>query len=182
MFTRILGAATVAGLMLAGAAGAFAHGDNNATAGAIEVGHAWARASAGMARAGGTFLELTNSGSEPDALLKAAADVSDVVELHTHIMEGDVMKMRPVERIDIAAGESVQLKPGGLHVMLIGLKEPLKEGTSFPLTLTFEKAGETTVTVKVNGPGAMTYDGTPAPAADAAAGHGGAQMQHGKAH
>lgn len=150
MFLRTLTAGLLAATVLSSAA---------AAADSVTVSEPWARASAGMARAGGAFMTLTNEGSEPDALVSAAADVSEVVELHTHIRDGDVMKMREVEKIELAPGETVKLQPGGLHVMLIGLKAPLKEGESFPLTLTFEKAGETTVTVPVKAAGAMGAGG-----------------------
>jgi len=67
--------------------------------------------------------------------------------------------MRPVEKIQVAPGEPTVLKPGGLHVMLIGLEAPLKEGESFPLTLTFQQAGKTEVTVSVESVGAMQPSG-----------------------
>lgn len=149
MLIRTLAAGLVAATAFAATAALAAE------AGPITVSDAWARASAGPARAGGAFLTVTNAGAEADALVSAAADVSEKVELHTHIKDGDVMKMRQVEKIDLPAGETVVLQPGGLHVMFMGLKAPLKEGESFPLTLTFEKAGETTVTVQVKAPGAM---------------------------
>jgi hypothetical protein len=75
--------------------------------------------------------------------------VASVVELHTHTADGGVMRMRQVEAIDVTGGTTTQLRPGGLHIMLIGLKAPLKEGTRFPLTLKFEKAGEVALEVAV---------------------------------
>ena len=120
----------------------------------IEVVAPWARASAGMAGAGAAFMDIKNGGAA-DRLVAASAGVSKSVELHTHIKEGEVMKMRQVEAIDVPAGGMVHLKPGGLHVMFIGLKAPLKEGETFPLTLTFEQAGDMTVDVDVKAPGAM---------------------------
>jgi copper(I)-binding protein len=71
-------------------------------------------------------------------------------------MEGNVMKMRQIDRLALPAGKTVQLSPGGYHLMLLGLKAPLKAGDSFPLTLKFEKAGEVTVKVRVEAAGAMT--------------------------
>ena len=127
--------------------------------GAIEIGHPYARATAPGQPAGGGYLSLSNAGAN-DRLLSASAEVSKAVELHTMTMEGDVMRMRQVEGIDIAAGQTVELKPGGLHIMFIGLKAPLKQGESFPMKLTFEKAGEVTVNVKVEGgagPGHMKH-------------------------
>lgn len=116
--------------------------------GAIDIAHPYARATAPGQPTGGGFLKLTNKG-DADRLLSAAADVSTAVELHAMKMEGDVMRMRQVDGIDVPAGQTVELKPGGLHIMFSGLKAPLEEGTSFPMTLRFEKAGEVTVEVKV---------------------------------
>jgi copper(I)-binding protein len=118
--------------------------------GDIKIVHPWARASAGVANAGGAFFTIVNKGAS-DKLLKASADVSNTVELHTHIKDGEVMRMRQVQDIDVAGGTETKLAPGGLHVMLIGLKAPLKEGATFPMTLTFEKAGSVTVEVQVQG-------------------------------
>lgn len=126
-----------------------------AWAGDITVSDAWSRASAGMARAGAGFMTITNAGAEADRLVGASTPVSETAELHTHIKDGEVMRMRQVEAIDLPAGQTVTLQPGGLHVMLMSLKDPLKEGQTFDLTLTFEKAGAMTVPVTVQGAGAM---------------------------
>lgn len=122
-------------------------------AGSIRIGHPYARATASGQQAGGSFLSLDNAG-DADKLLSAVSAVADRVELHAMKMEGDVMKMRQLDAIDVPAKGKIELKPGGLHIMLIGLKAPLKEGTNFPLTLRFEKAGEVTVQVNVEAPGA----------------------------
>ena len=116
--------------------------------GAIEIGHPYARATAPGQPSGGGYLSLSNAGAN-DRLLSASAEVSKAVELHTMTMEGDVMRMRQVEAIELPAGKKVELKPGGLHIMFIGLKAPLKPGDKFPLKLRFEKAGEVTVEVNV---------------------------------
>lgn len=118
-------------------------------AGAIHIDHPWARASIGMAKAGAAYMVLTNEGSETDRLISASSDVAESVELHTHLMDDGVMRMRQVEAIEIDPGAPSVLEPGGLHVMLIGLKQPLAAGESFPMTLTFEQAGEVTVEVSV---------------------------------
>jgi periplasmic copper chaperone A len=120
--------------------------------GAIAIGHPYARATVPGQPAGGGFLKLENKG-DADRLLSASASVSGSVELHSMSMDGDVMRMRQVNAIDLPAGKTVELKPGGLHIMFIGLKAPLKAGDSFPLKLKFEKAGEVTVEVKVEAPG-----------------------------
>jgi len=124
------------------------------TVGEITIGHPYARATAPGQPTGGGFLRLENRGKAADRLLSASAEVGRSTELHSMKMEGDVMRMREVEGIEIPAGRYVELKPGGLHLMFMGLKAPLKEGDKFPLRLKFEKAGEVTVTVNVEGAGA----------------------------
>lgn len=122
-------------------------------AGAITIEHPYARATAAGQPSGGGYLTLVNGGGT-DRLLSASADVSKSVELHEMKLEGDVMRMRQVDGIELPAGKTVQLKPGGFHVMFLGLKAPLKAGESFPLTLRFEKAGQVSVDVKVEAAGA----------------------------
>ncbi len=124
---------------------------------AVEVTDAWARASAGMARAGAAFMTITNPGDTDDRVISASAPVSAVAELHTHIMDGDVMRMRQVPDIAVPAGERVVLQPGGQHVMFMKLDKPLEEGATFPLTLTFEKAGTVVVPFTVIQVGAMPH-------------------------
>ena len=126
------------------AAPAFAH---DYKVGDLQIEHPYTRASAG--RTGGVFLEIANKGKTADRLVSAAASIAGTVELHTTVKDGEVMRMRPVAAIDIPASGAAKLQPGGLHVMLIGLTKPLKEGESFPLTLTFEKAGKVEVKVEV---------------------------------
>jgi copper(I)-binding protein len=121
----------------------------------IAVSGSWARATPGNAPNGAAFMTLTSHGAA-DKLLAAEAKVAKSVELHTHIKDGEVMKMRQVSSIEIPAGKPVKMEPGGLHVMFLGLNAPLKEGDKFPLTLVFEKAGKVEVTVPVMGAGAMT--------------------------
>ncbi|TAM48071.1 MAG: copper chaperone PCu(A)C [Gammaproteobacteria bacterium] len=84
------------------------------------------------------YFLLRNSGNTHHALVKAASPAARVVELHTVVHEGGMMKMRPVPRIEVQAGGETQLQPGGLHVMLIGLTRPLREGMAVELALTFE--------------------------------------------
>ncbi len=121
--------------------------------GDLSIENPWARATAPSARNGAAFFTVTNDGAS-DRLIAASADVAEVVELHTHIMDGPVMRMRQVEAIDVTGGTTTALQPGGLHVMLIGLHKPLVEGEQFPLTLTFETAGSVTVEVSVRSLGA----------------------------
>ena len=142
--------------MAAATAGLFALAANahDVKVGAITVDHPYARATAAGQPTGGGFMQIDNAGPA-DRLMSARATVSGTVELHEMKMEGDVMRMRQVDGIALPAGKSVALKPGGYHVMFIGLKAPLKAGDSFPMTLKFEKAGEVTVEMKVEVPGAM---------------------------
>lgn len=132
-------------MLAAGAAAAHNHGTK---AGDLTIEDPWARASAGGQTNGAAYLKIKNAGAT-DKLLAASAPVANVVELHTHVTEGTVMRMRKVEAIDVTGGTTTELKPGGLHVMLIGLKAPLKAGEKFPLTLRFERAGEVKVDVEV---------------------------------
>jgi len=116
--------------------------------GAIAIGHPFAQATLPGQPNGGAYLKLDNQGSA-DKLLSATSPVSKSVEMHMTSMDGDVMRMRQVDAIELPANKLVELRPGASHIMLIGLKAPLKEGDSFPLTLKFEKAGEVVVDVKV---------------------------------
>jgi len=118
----------------------------------LDVTNAWARATPAKAENGVAFLTIRTS--TPDRLVSVASPVAKKAELHTMEMAGMVMKMRPLAGLDIPAGQPVTLKPGGEHIMLMGLNGPLREGQSFPLTLTFEKAGAREVTVAVEKPGA----------------------------
>jgi copper(I)-binding protein len=115
---------------------------------APKVEAAWARPTVAGQSAGGAFLKITG-GASADRLVAVSAPVAKATELHTMKMEGNVMRMHAVPGIDVPAGQAVELKPGGLHVMFMGLSEPLKAGATFPLTLRFEKAGEVKVDVKV---------------------------------
>lgn len=147
----------------------------NALAADITVSDAWARASAGMMGAGGAFMTIKNAGAE-DTLVDAKAGVSKTVELHTHIMDGNVMKMRKVEGgIPVPAHGEQKLEPGSYHVMFMGLNAPLEEGQIFPLTLTFKSGQEVTVDVTVKAAGSMGMGNAP----DAMAGHGHGPMNQG---
>ena len=126
--------------------------------GEITIGHPYARATAAGQASGGGYLKLENKGAD-DKLLSASADVAASVELHSMSMEGDVMRMRQVDGVALPKGKTVELKPGALHIMLVGLKAPLKDGDKFPMQLRFEKAGEVTVTVNVEaGGGELKHD------------------------
>ncbi len=100
----------------------------------------------------GVFMTIANSAAEGDVLLGATVDVAERAELHTVVKdEQGGMKMAPVENIPVPPSGSVELKPGSLHVMLFGLNKDLKTGDVFPLTLRYQKAGDMTVQVTVQG-------------------------------
>jgi copper(I)-binding protein len=124
-----------------------------------QITNAWARATAGTAQPGVAYLTIQSPTA--DRLVAASTPVAKKAELHTMSMSGAVMQMRPVAGIDIPAGQPVTLKPGGEHIMLMGLDHALREGQHFPLTLTFEKAGTREVAVAVEKAGA-TAPGTAA--------------------
>jgi copper(I)-binding protein len=117
----------------------------------IKIDDAWARPTLGQARNGAAYLTITTTGA-PDRLVAASAPVAGKTELHTMTMNNNVMQMRPVDAIQVTPGTDVKLQPGGLHVMLLDLKSPLKPGDKFPLTLKFERGGEVQVQVEVRQP------------------------------
>ncbi|HEY3919201.1 MAG TPA: copper chaperone PCu(A)C [Stellaceae bacterium] len=122
----------------------------------IKVDQAWARATPGNVKTGAIYLTITNTGTAPDTLEgKASTPAAAQADLHEMKMANGVMEMRPVPSLTIDPGKSVVLEPGGYHLMLIGLKAPLKEGQTVPLTLTFAHAGTQQVTASVAKVGAM---------------------------
>ena len=126
----------------------------SAAAGDIMVVNPHARPSLGASHNSAAFMTLKNTGSKADSLIAASGDVAARVQIHTTINDNGLMKMRPVKAIEIPPGGMAMLKPGGYHIMLIGVKKPLKAGDSFSLKLTFKKAGDMTVTVPVRKIGA----------------------------
>ena len=124
-------------------------------AGDLVISQAWSRATPGGAKTGGGFLTIENKGSAPDKLVGVSADVAGKIEVHEMATDGGVMKMRPVEGgLTIDPGKTVKLAPGGLHLMMTDLRNPLKKGDKVPVTLQFEKAGKVQVTLDVQGIGA----------------------------
>jgi copper(I)-binding protein len=123
-----------------------------ARADGVTADHAWARASAGAASTGAAYVTITG-GAEADVLVSVTTPVATTAEVHETLIENGVTKMRPAASLPIPAGKVVTFKPGGYHVMLTGLKQPLAAGQSFPLTLTFAHAPPVTVDVKVQGLG-----------------------------
>ncbi len=132
--------------------------------GGLEFARPWARATAPRQANGAAYLTIHNRGAA-DRILAARSEVARTVELHTHEVDAQgVARMRRVPAIELPSGGTVELAPGGLHVMLIGLERPLEAGRRFPLTLLLETAGEVTLEVEVR------------------AGSGAAPMQQGAGH
>ncbi|OOG23701.1 hypothetical protein B1C78_10470 [Thioalkalivibrio denitrificans] len=105
------------------------------------------------------FMTLENTAGQDLAVVSAESGVSRVVELHTHTMHEGVMRMRQIERIEVPAGGRTELKPGGLHVMLIGLHEPLQEGQVVEVTLVYDDGSRQLVRAPVRDPGDMMRGG-----------------------
>ncbi len=118
----------------------------------VTVDHPWARATAGNATTGAAYVTLTETGAA-DTLTGTSTPAAKTAEVHETISDNGVMKMRPVGPLPLMAGTPVKMEPGGKHIMLMGLKAPLKAGDKFPLTLTFAHAAPVTVTVVVEAAG-----------------------------
>jgi copper(I)-binding protein len=132
--------------------------------GQLEIKTPWARATPDRAENGAAYLTIVSPTT--DRLTAASSPVAKKVELHTMLMEGGVMKMRPLAAVDIPAGQAVTLSPGGTYIMLLDLTRPLREGQSFPLTLSFDHAGPRQVTVAIEnlvamGPGGQATGSPP---------------------
>lgn len=144
LFAAAFGAAVLAPL-------ASAH---DYTVGQLKIDHPWARATPGPVKTGAVYFSVTALSDTSDKLIAVSTPRAAKAEMHTQMMDGDVMKMRPVTAIEVNPGEPTVLKPGGLHIMLVGLTAPLREKDRFPMTLTFEKAGKIEVQVLVEAVGA----------------------------
>lgn len=133
-----------------------ARAHHDTTHGSLTLIHPWTRA----ARAGGQgagFMAIRNNGTEADRLVSATSPAAPRMELHTHLRDGDVMRMRPVNDIPVPAGQTVRLQPGGLHLMFIGLSQELRQGQSVPVTLVFERAGPVTLQLEIQAAGARGH-------------------------
>ena len=127
--------------------------------GDIVIHHPWSRQSPMSASVAAGFMTITNTGKTDDRLVKASSEISPVTQIHDMKMVGDVMKMVELpDGLVIPAGGTVKLKPKSLHLMFMGLKQPVIEGEEFSGTLTFEKAGTVTVDFEVAGPGGDMSD------------------------
>ena len=143
------------------------------TVGSLKISAPWARATPKGASVGAGYFTITNTGTAPDRLVGGSTDISSRFEVHEMTMDNGVMKMRPVAGgIEIKPGQTVELNPGGYHVMFVGLKRQLKQGEQFKATLNFAKAGKVAVDFSVAGIGAQSADGD-----HAMPGMGGMQMK-----
>jgi periplasmic copper chaperone A len=142
----------IAGLLALAAATAHA-GDYKV--GSLTIADPWSRATPKGATTSAGYMKITNTGTTPDRLISGSSDVAPKFEVHEMTMENGVAKMRPVKSgLEIKPGETVELKPGSFHVMLVGLKKPLATGDRIKATLVFEKAGTIEVEYDVRAMGA----------------------------
>ena len=142
--------------LLAAPASAHDHGAHHDTTHTIAITQAWARETAPGQVNGGGFLTITNSADRPDRLVSATSPAAATVQLHSMSMDGGIMRMRELPQgIPVPAKGVVELKPGGLHIMFIGLKGPFKPGQTVMLTLHFEKAGTLHASLPVRAVAAM---------------------------
>ena len=148
----------VAAVLLLAAAPALAQ--QTFQAGSLVIEAPWSRATPGGAKVGGGYMRIVNRGGEADRLIGGTTAVAGGFELHETTNVDGVARMRPVEGgLPLPPGATVELKPGGLHAMLVDLKRPLKEGETIAGTLVFEKAGTVSVTYRVGGIGAQSAGG-----------------------
>jgi copper(I)-binding protein len=124
----------------------------------VTVTSPWTRA-AGAGATGAGYMTLRNTGTTPERIVSGRTPAARTVELHTHIRDGDVMRMRQVQGIDLPPGQDVRLQPGGLHIMLIGLTDALRQGTKIPLTLVLASGRELALELTVESAGARGPSG-----------------------
>ena len=129
-------------------------------AGDLVITQAWSRATPAGAKVAGGYLTIENKGATPDRLVSGSGDFAGKVEIHEMAMNNGVMTMRPLDKgLTIEPGKTVKLAPGSYHLMLMDLKNPLKQGEKVPLTLEFEKAGKVALSLDVQGVGAQSPSG-----------------------
>lgn len=136
----------------------FSSGVLAAAADQVSVQEPYVRLAPPGAPATGAFMVLKNAGDRDVALVKAENPVSRTTELHNHVNDGGVMRMRPVSAVEIRSRGEAVLKPGGLHIMLIDLKAPLKEGDVVPITLGFDDGSSKKIEARVVRPAAMPME------------------------
>jgi copper(I)-binding protein len=123
----------------------------------LSIDHPYTRATPPGAKSGGAFFVVVNASATPDKLIGVASPAARSAEIHQMTMDGGVMKMRAMPVLEILPGGKLELKPGGYHVMLLDLKQPLKVGDKIPLTLTFQNAGSIAISVDVEAMGSMPH-------------------------
>lgn len=138
--------AACAAICMLAAHPAAAHGYD---AGDLQVRHPWTRATPPGAQVAAGYLEIRNSGRQPDRVVGASTPVAERVELHVVARDGDILKMREVKGFEVPARQRLTLRPGGSHLMIVGLTRPLVKGERIPLTLRFERAGELQIELEV---------------------------------
>ena len=139
----------------------------------LSVSDAWLRASAPMQVNGAGYAAIQNKSAKADRLLSASADVAERVEMHTIITENGVAQMRQVTGINMPAGGTGNLAPGGFHIMFVKLKQPFVQGKTVPIKFTFEQAGDVMVNFEVK---PITYN--PNRGSTGHAGHSMPNMKH----
>jgi copper(I)-binding protein len=117
----------------------------------LTIGHPWAPASHGAAKTAAVYVTFVNDGAKSDRLLGVSTPIAEHASLHDNEKMGEMVHMQQLPGIDIPAGQTIELKPGEMHIMLEGLKHPLKEGEMVPLTLTLANEGDVKVEVMVMG-------------------------------
>ncbi len=163
---------------LAAAAAAMALGAAHAmdsamdSAGSIQVEGAWSRALPPVARNGAAYMVVHNTGASADRIVGGEATIAERVELHTHEMQGELMRMKRLDGVELPAGGTRTFEPGALHVMLMGLKEPLEPGKVFEITLRFARGAPLTVEVRVKDDAAPARAGGHGAGKHGAMGHG----------
>ncbi len=130
----------------------------------LTVVHPWARATAPNAQSGGVFMTIANGADQMERLLGVSTPMAGRADIHNTINDSGIMRMRPVDNVEVPAQGQAELVPGGMHIMLVGLGDRLSEDTLFPLTLHFESAGDVEIEVLVRGAGAAAPGATDAPA------------------
>jgi hypothetical protein len=127
------------------------------TQGSLRIETAWARATIGQSRISAAYMIIHNTGATPDRVVAASSPLAGAVELHTHVMENNVARMRRIEAIEVTPGSPTVLAPGGLHIMLIDLRRPLAAGETLPLTLELASGVRVELALPVRGlrPGAQ---------------------------
>lgn len=151
---RILSQIVLALALTAGSIYAYA---SDYKVGSVMAKHAWARVTIADRPAAG-YMSVHNMGGDADRLVSASSPMAERVELHTHIMQDNIMKMRRVDAFDVPAGGTTELAPGGNHLMIFGLKHLPKPGDMIPLTVVFEKAGSVDMQLEVRKAGHKMKD------------------------